>query len=81
MQAISMSVQQIVKAKALIVTVPDKRKADAVKASVEESIKPSVPASLLQRHPNCIFFLDKDSASLLSKKYLLFYNYCSVLCL
>ncbi|XP_062503761.1 glucosamine-6-phosphate deaminase-like [Corticium candelabrum] len=66
-QAISMSVQQIMKSKALVVTVPDKRKAAAVQTSIEGPLQPSVPASILQRHNNCVIFLDKESASLLSK--------------
>ncbi|XP_062519042.1 glucosamine-6-phosphate deaminase-like [Corticium candelabrum] len=61
-QAISMSVQQIMKSKALVVTVPDKRKAAAVQTSIEGPLQPSVPASILQRHNNCVVFLDKQSA-------------------
>lgn len=65
-QAISMSVQQIMKAKHIICSVPDERKAKAVKDSLEETVSNLFPASILQLHPNCSFYLDKASASLLS---------------
>jgi glucosamine-6-phosphate deaminase len=66
-QAISMSIRQILKSRCLIVTVPDLRKAQAVKAAVEGEISPMCPASILQTHPTCTLFLDTESASLLYK--------------
>ena len=65
--AISMSVPQIFSARAIINTVPDDRKADAVKAAVEGPVTPMCPASILQTHPNCTLFLDKPAASKLTK--------------
>lgn len=65
-QAISMSVKQIMKSKHIICSVPDERKAKAVKDSLEERVSNLFPASILQLHPNCSFYLDKASASLLS---------------
>ena len=65
-QAISMSVKQIMRAREIIVVVPDERKAQAVKNSLEGEIMPMVPASILRRHPNATIYLDKDSAALLS---------------
>ena len=64
-QAISMSVKQIMKSKAIVCTVPDKRKAEAVRNSVKGQVTPQVPASILQRHPNVNLYLDRESASLL----------------
>ncbi len=64
-QAISMSPRQILKASELIVTVPDQRKAPAVKACLEGEINPMVPASILRRHANATVYLDSNSASLL----------------
>lgn len=63
--AISMTVWQIMQAKAVIASVPDLRKAQAVKGAVEGPITPEVPASMLQRHEAITLYLDKDSASLL----------------
>jgi glucosamine-6-phosphate deaminase len=66
-EAISMSVRQIMKSRAIICTVPDRRKAEAVRDAVEDDVTPKVPASILQRHERCTLFLDKPAASLLSK--------------
>jgi glucosamine-6-phosphate deaminase len=65
-RAISMSPRQILKAKELVVIVPDLRKAQAVKACLEGEITPMVPASILRTHPNTTLYLDRESASLLS---------------
>jgi glucosamine-6-phosphate deaminase len=65
-RAISMSIRQIMKSKCLIVTVPDRRKAEAVKNSLEGKVTPTCPASILQRHGNCKVFLDSEAASLLN---------------
>ncbi|MCK4992029.1 MAG: glucosamine-6-phosphate deaminase [Bacteroidales bacterium] len=64
-QAISMSVKQIMKSKAIICSVPDERKAEAVKGSLEGTITPLVPASILQQHKAVWIYLDNNSASLL----------------
>jgi glucosamine-6-phosphate deaminase len=66
-QAISMSVHQIMSSRAIICTVPDERKAEAVRNAVEGDLTPDVPASILQRHERCTLFLDKPAASLLRK--------------
>jgi len=65
-QAISMSVRQILKAKELLVVVPDARKARAVKACLEGEINPMAPASVLRTHHDTTVYLDTNSASLLS---------------
>ncbi len=65
-KAISMSVRQIMKSKNIICSVPGKRKAMAVKNCLEHEVSNLYPASILQAHKNCIVYLDKDSASLLS---------------
>jgi len=65
-QAISMSVKQIMKSKAIICSVPDIRKADAVKGSLEGEVTPLVPASILRQHNATWLFLDKESSSLLT---------------
>jgi glucosamine-6-phosphate deaminase len=65
-QAISMSVRQILKSRAIISMVPDARKAQAVKACLEGPITPMAPASILRTHANTTIYLDKQSAGLLS---------------
>lgn len=64
--AISMSVQQILKSTHIICSVPDSRKATAVKNTTEQVVSKLYPASILQLHPNCNLYLDKASAALLS---------------
>ncbi len=66
-QAISMSVKQILKSKHIICSVPDERKAAAVKNSLENEISNLVPASILKTHPHCSMHLDEASAMLLNK--------------
>ena len=63
-----MSVRQIMKSGELVVSVPDLRKAKAVKAAVEGEVSPQSPASILQRHAACTLFLDLPAASLLSTR-------------
>jgi glucosamine-6-phosphate deaminase len=66
-QAISMSIKQIVKAKHIICSVPDTRKAMAVKNTLEQPVSNLYPASILRLHPDCRLYLDKFSAGLLSR--------------
>ncbi len=67
-QAISMSVRQILKSNTIVCSVPDERKAAAVKGAVEGDVTPSVPASILQQHPAATIYLDKPAASKLASK-------------
>ena len=64
-QAISMSIKQILKSRAILCIVPDARKAQAVKASVELDVSRMHPASILQKHPRVTLYLDRESSSLL----------------
>ena len=64
-QAISMSVQQILKARHVLCVVPDRRKAQAVRDCLELEVSPLHPASILQQHPQVTVFLDTESATLL----------------
>lgn len=66
-RAISMSIRQIMKSEAIVCTVPDRRKAQAVRDCMAEGapVTPHHPASILQNHPNVFVYLDRDSASLL----------------
>jgi glucosamine-6-phosphate deaminase len=64
--AISMSVNQILKARTIVCVAPEARKAAAVKASVEGEISPLVPASILRTHPDVTLYLDDASAALLT---------------
>ena len=62
-KAVSMSPRQIMKASQIVCTVPDERKAEAVRRAVEGPVTPLVPASILQKHLDCLLVLDAASAS------------------
>ncbi len=64
-RAISMSIKQIMKSGSIICTVPDMRKAEAVRTTMKEKISPVVPASILREHKAAWLYLDKDSSSML----------------
>ncbi len=69
LRAVSMSIRQMMKSKAILCVVPEARKAQAVRDSLEGPISPMVPASVLREHPDVTIYLDPDSASLLSKAF------------
>jgi len=66
MQAVSMSVRQVLKAKEILAVVPDARKASAIKACFDGPISPMAPSSILRNHPNATVYLDLQSSALLS---------------
>lgn len=66
-QAISMSIRQIMRSACLVLSVPDQRKAAAVKRAVEGPVSPQCPASIVQRHPNCTLWVDTAAASTLAQ--------------
>jgi glucosamine-6-phosphate deaminase len=66
-QAITMSIPQILTSRAIIASVPEARKAAAVKACLEGAISPMAPASALRTHADTMIFLDRESSALLRK--------------
>jgi len=62
-RAISISVRQLLKAKAIVSVVPDARKADAVQRCLEGAVSPQAPASILRTHPDVTLYLDRNSAA------------------
>jgi glucosamine-6-phosphate deaminase len=64
-QAISMGIKQIMKSKVIVCSVPDERKAWAVKHTVNGPVTNRIPASIMQQHPATWLFLDTASASML----------------
>ncbi len=67
-RAISISIRQLLKAKTIIVSVPDARKASAVKLCFEGPISQEAPSSILRTHPDTTVYLDRYSAALLANK-------------
>ena len=67
-RAISMSIRQILQSRCVVCTVPDARKAVAVRNTLEGEITNTVPASILREHPDCHLFLDEPVAGLLERR-------------
>lgn len=64
--AMSMSVKQILKSAKIYCSVPDERKANAVRDTLECEINPEVPASILRSHAATTLVIDEPAASRLS---------------
>lgn len=62
-KAISMSVQQIMRSRKVVLSVSDERKASEVRAAVKGTVTTMAPASILQQHPDVSLFLDPPAAS------------------
>ncbi|MFM6949230.1 MAG: glucosamine-6-phosphate deaminase [Aquirufa sp.] len=62
-QAISMSIQQILKSEYIVCSVPDERKSQAVADCLTKGVSNLFPASILQNHPQVDLYLDSSSAS------------------
>jgi glucosamine-6-phosphate deaminase len=67
-RAISMGIKQIMKTRTIVCSVPDERKSEAVRGSVEGEVSNLIPASILQQHADCALYLDAASASKLSEQ-------------
>ncbi|HUL32955.1 MAG TPA: glucosamine-6-phosphate deaminase [Candidatus Eisenbacteria bacterium] len=65
-RALSMSAQQVLKARELLAVVPDLRKADAIQKCLEGPVRPEAPASIMRRHSKATLYLDWQSASKLN---------------
>jgi len=63
--AVSMTVPRILRSETIVCTVPEGRKAAAVRAALRGPVRELVPASALQRHGDCRLFLDAASAGAL----------------
>ncbi len=64
-QAISMSISRIMSSRMIVLSVPDRRKAQAVRDAVQGEVTPLHPASILQTNARAVLFLDPAAASLL----------------
>lgn len=64
-QAISLGIGSIMRARRVLLIATGADKADAVAHAIHGDITPHVQASILRTHPDAIFLLDKEAASLL----------------
>lgn len=65
--AITLGVKKIMEAKRVILMAWGERKANIIKASVEDEVTNQVPASFLQEHNNATFVIDKEASSKLTR--------------
>jgi glucosamine-6-phosphate deaminase len=66
-QAMTVTIPALLRAHRVLAVVPEARKAEPVRASLEGPVATRCPASELQRTPHATVFLDADSAALLSR--------------
>jgi glucosamine-6-phosphate deaminase len=64
-QALSLTIPALLASRHVLAIVPERRKAAAVKAALEEPITPDCPASVLRRQAHAQLYLDSESAALL----------------
>lgn len=67
LDAITMSITQIMKSRTIICTVDGARKADAVLVSIEGPLDVRSPASILRKHSDVWLFLDRLAGSKLNR--------------
>lgn len=65
-EAITVTCPALFRAEAWVCSVPEARKAEAVRRSLDGPISTACPASLVRMHPNATIYLDTDSAALLT---------------
>jgi len=63
--ALTLTIPALCAAKKMICIVPERRKAEAVKAALQGPISTACPGSFLRKQAHCLLFLDAESASLL----------------
>lgn len=64
-QAFTQGLRNIMNAKKILILASGKNKANAVNQMVNGEITESLPASVLQLHPDCTLIVDQDAGSLL----------------
>ncbi|HYO81640.1 MAG TPA: glucosamine-6-phosphate deaminase [Bryobacteraceae bacterium] len=65
--ALTLTVPALMRAQKIVLNVPGRNKAEAVRRTVEGLVTPECPASILQQHANAALYLDTDSACLLQQ--------------
>ena len=63
--ALTMGIEQIMRAKKIVLIATGPKKAEAIRNMIKGDVTPQVPASILQKHGDVEIFLDEAAASLL----------------
>ncbi|HAO61424.1 MAG TPA: glucosamine-6-phosphate deaminase [Erysipelotrichaceae bacterium] len=61
-QAMTMGIQDILRAKKILLIATGEKKAKAIAGMIEGPISEAVPCSILQKHPHVVVVLDKEAA-------------------
>lgn len=64
-RALTMGLATITRAKKIILLASGKEKAEIIAKALKGKIKPAVPASILQKHPDVTVILDKEAAGII----------------
>ncbi|MBU4455444.1 glucosamine-6-phosphate deaminase [Patescibacteria group bacterium] len=64
-KALTMGLATIMRAKKIILLASGKEKAEIIAKALKGKIKPTVPASILQKHPDVTVILDKEAAGII----------------
>ncbi|MBS7576862.1 MULTISPECIES: glucosamine-6-phosphate deaminase [unclassified Enterococcus] len=65
-QAVSMGIKSVMKSKEIVLMAWGEQKADAIAKMVNGEVTETLPASVLQNHPNVTVIVDADAARLLN---------------
>ncbi len=63
-RAITMTIPAVMRSRAIVCTVPDARKAEAVRDTLTLPVSPEIPASILRTHEHATLLLDRAAAAL-----------------
>ena len=64
-EGITQGIAQIMESELVILLANGARKAEIVARAITGPVSNEVPASILQKHPNCVWLLDREAAGLL----------------
>ncbi|MCM1364879.1 MAG: glucosamine-6-phosphate deaminase [Faecalibacterium sp.] len=65
--ALTMGIGDIMNAKKILLIATGESKANAIYQMIKGEVSPQCPASILQNHPDCTIYVDKESAKLISE--------------
>jgi glucosamine-6-phosphate deaminase len=66
--AVSLGIGSIMQARQVLLIATGADKAEAVRQALEGDVSPQWQASILRAHPDVVFLLDEDAASLLTRR-------------
>jgi glucosamine-6-phosphate deaminase len=68
-RAITLTIRALLRPAHVLALVPEARKAEPVRRSLEEQVSPDMPGSILRTHEGVTIYLDRSSAGLLGRRH------------